>query len=368
MKIGLAWAPMTLALILMADSASALPRFALRTGAKCQSCHVNPSGGAMRQPFGMQYGRDRLPVEGLSTDMEVEDLTNIISSIVGVGADFRTLYYYVQDTSAVSSNRNSFWQMQGNFYLNFRVSKKVNLFFNKGLYSGFEAFGLFTILPSRGHIKVGKFLPNFGLRFDDHTAYVRTYTGFSPQQDRPELTGGEVGIAPGMFSVVGGIYNSVDGYGGSTLNTKALLGRAEVLFPVVKDLYVNLGGNVFTRGVDASTTKTVYGGFGGLGYGPLAVFGELDWIKTRSDAGTLAGLTSYVEADYLLVQGIDLKLAYDFYDPDLDVKTGSRSRYSMGVEFFPLAGVEVRLLYRFVREEADEIKNDELDLLLHLYL
>lgn len=368
MRYGRVWVSWMVGLILLADSAAALPRFALRTGAKCQSCHVNPSGGAMRQTFGMQYGRDRLPVEGLSDDMELEDFTNLISNIVGVGADFRTLYFYVQDTSAASSNRNSFWQMQGNFYLNFRISKKVGLFFNKGLYNGFEAFGLFTVLPARGHIKVGKFLPNYGTRIDDHTAYIRTYTGFSPQQGRPELTGAEVGIAPGPFAVFGGIYNSVDGFGGSSLNTKALLGRAEALFPIGKDLNVNLGGNIFARGVDASTTENLYGGFGGVGYGPLAVFGELDWINTRSDAGSQTGLASYLEANYLIVQGIDLKLAYDFYDPDLDVKDGSQSRYSVGVEFFPLSGVEVRLLYRFVREEPSEIKNNQLDLMLHLYL
>jgi len=52
----------TLATLLISAPSLALPRFAARTGAKCQSCHVDPTGGEMRQAFGVQYGRDQLPV------------------------------------------------------------------------------------------------------------------------------------------------------------------------------------------------------------------------------------------------------------------------------------------------------------------
>ena len=52
----------TLATLLISAPSPSLPRFASRTGAKCQSCHVDPSGGEMRQAFGVQYGRDDLPV------------------------------------------------------------------------------------------------------------------------------------------------------------------------------------------------------------------------------------------------------------------------------------------------------------------
>ncbi len=75
---------------------------------------------------------------------------------------------------------------------------------------------------------------------------------------------------------------------------------------------------------------------------------------------------SYVEADYPIVTGVDLKVAYDFYDPDIDHKTGAASRYSFGVEFFPLPGVELRPIYRAVDGDVIGIKN-EFDMLLHLY-
>jgi len=85
--------PLVLAAVVSALPALSLPRFASRTGLKCQSCHVDPSGGEMRQTFGVQYGRDQLPVPEWSKTPDVTDFSNVITNILGVGADFRTIYY-----------------------------------------------------------------------------------------------------------------------------------------------------------------------------------------------------------------------------------------------------------------------------------
>lgn len=359
-----------LVLLPFLPQALALPRFAARTGAKCQSCHVNPSGGGMRQIFGAQYGREKLPVPEWGGKSELEDFSTLLTSFVGVGADFRTLYFLRQlpDTGG-SSNQNSFFQMQGDLYLNFRLAKNVSVYLSKGLYSGFETFGLFTVLPARGHVKVGKFVPDFGTKLDDHTAYIRTMTGFSPEQGRPELTGAEVGISPGAFRIVGGVYNANDGYAGSGGNNKALLGRAEGMFELAEDVHLGLGGDVFTREDQSGVRKTIYGGFGSVGFHDLVVFGEADLLHSSGGGiATSTGFVSYVEASYVVTPGLDLKLAYDFYDPDIDYKTGSRSRVTVGCEFFPVGGVELRPLYRFNIETPEDLRNNEVDLVLHFYL
>jgi hypothetical protein len=70
-----------------------------------------------------------------------------------------------------------------------------------------------------------------------------------------------------------------------------------------------------------------------------------------------------------VVQGVDLKLAYDFYDQDVKYATGAKSRYSVGVEFFPVSGVEIRPLYRLLRHQNPDIGTmSEFDIMLHLYL
>jgi len=112
--------------------------------------------------------------------------------------------------------------------------------------------------------------------------------------------------------------------------------------------------------------STLYGGFGSLGVGKLAVLGEVDWMQLRSDQPTTKSFVCYVEGDYPLVTGLDLKLAYDFYDPDITYKNGSITRYTAGVEFFPFPGVEVRPLYRILHGTNVDLQN-EFDLLLHLY-
>lgn len=350
----------------LALQSEALPRFSIRTGMRCQSCHVNPTGAGMRQAFGVEYGREKLPVSEWTKDFEVEDVSNVIANFLGVGADFRTLFYTIQLPDGTSTN--TFYEMQGDLYINFRVARKVSVYLNKGLYKGFEAFGLLNILPASGWIKVGKFVPNFGTRLDDHTAFIRRQTGFTPEDpnNRYERTGLEAGISPGPLTVSGGIYNSVnDDFAG---DSKAFLGRAEGLFHVGEKVNFGLGGDIFVTKTAAGLDRSLYGGLGSISLFNLAIFGEADYIKTKNPTGTVTGFVSYVEADYPIIQGVDLKVAYDFFDPDINLKTGSTSRYSFGFEFFPIQGVEVRPVYRLIKDKPVELHNDEFHLLVHFYI
>jgi hypothetical protein len=305
----------------------------------------------------------------LSEEFEIEDVTNLVTNVLGAGADVRTLYYYRQltDTGGVSNN-NALWQMQGDIYLNFRVAKKVSIYFDKGLYSGFEVFGLLSILPANGYIKVGKFTPNYGTKLDDHTTFIRGVTGFSPESGRPEHTGLEVGFAPGGLSVTGGFYNASDGFGGGTQNAKALLGRLDWMTDLNEDAHISLGANVFRREESGDRSTMLLGGMGALSVGNFTVLGEADIVRARSAGTTTSALVLYVEGGYPIVQGFDLKLAYDFYDPDTEVTTGSYSRYSLGFEFFPINGVEVRPMYRLARETPSDGRNNEFHLLVHFYI
>ena len=352
-------------LVFAGSTAGALPRFATLSGTKCSSCHVDPAGSGMRQAFGLQYGRENLPVPAWSSGTGIEDVSNVIANFLSVGADFRTLYYVVQRPSAPPLS--SFYQMQGDLYLDFALARRVSVYFNKGLYNGFQAFGLLTILPARGFIKAGKFVPNFGTRLDDHTAFIRRLTGFTPEDasNRYEKTGMEIGLSPGPLTFTAGVYNSL-GNDAQAGTAKAYLGRVEGMFSFTDKFNLGLGANAFTTRTVAGTKEDLYGAFGSCNIGKLVVFGEVDYLHTPALRTT--GFISYVEMDYPLVTGLDLKLAYDFYDPSIDLKSGANSRYTVGVEFFPLPGVEVRPLYRFVRETPVEVRNNEFDIVLHCYI
>jgi hypothetical protein len=258
--------------------------------------------------------------------------------------------------------------MQGDIYLNFKLAKKINIYLDKGLYGGFEIFGTAAILPANGFVKVGKFVPNYGMKMDDHTIFAREATGFSPERGRAELTGAEAAISPGVATVTGGIYNATDGFGSGTGNKKALLGRAEGLFKVGEDLFLGLGGNVFSTKSSSNVQTTLYGGFGSFSYENLTLLGEIDFIDTDNAGTQQKGFVTYLEADYMVTPGLDVKLAYDFLDTDTDVKSGSTSRYSVGFEFFPITGIEVRPMYRIRKEDPTDLSNDEFHFLIHFYL
>ena len=356
-------------LLLMAvsifDTAAALPRFASRTGAKCQSCHINPSGGGMRQVFGVQYGRDELPVPTWSEEFGLDDFSTKLSDFVSIGADFRTLFFYQEKTEA-----NAFFQMQGNIYTNFRIAKKVNMYLSKGLYSGFEVFGLLNILPADGFVKVGKFIPNYGLKMDDHRFFIRQETGFSPERGRAELAGGEIGLSPGHVTVTGGLYNSSEIGSTPTGNrNKALLGKVEGILPLEGGVNIGLGGNVFTRRNIQDLRTTVFGGYGSFSFKNITVLAEGDFIRNTGPGATKdsTGVVMFVECDYVVTPGLDLKVAFDYFDPDKDLKSGSVSRFSFGFEFFPITGVEVRPIYRVVDNKKATFEANEFDLLVHFY-
>jgi len=359
---GLVFVPIVL-LLLLFDSLSALPRFAVRTGAKCQSCHVNPTGGGMRNFYGStSYGREALPIKSWQEEFSLEEFTTQLNDFVSVGADFRTLYYTEQ-----ANNGQAFWQMQGDIYLRANVAKKINMYLDKGLYSGFEIFGIANILPAEGYIKVGRFWPAFGLRIDDHTIFVRQYTGFNLRSfERAEDTGVEVGFLPGAFKGVVAVSNG-GAQGIPSDKVRALLGRVELMFSASSFNFL-VGGSAY-RLAQGRSGKTIAGGFLGAALENNAVLlGEVDYIDDKTGVADIKSLVSYVELDYALIQGLDLKVAYDFYDPDVKNKSGSFSRYSFGFEFFPISGIEVRPLYRLYKEEPTDLKNDEVHVLIHFYL
>lgn len=41
----------------------ATPRFALETGSTCITCHVNPTGGGLRNDYGQGFAMDKMPMD-----------------------------------------------------------------------------------------------------------------------------------------------------------------------------------------------------------------------------------------------------------------------------------------------------------------
>jgi hypothetical protein len=355
---------------LAAGEAQATPRFSLRTGYPCQACHVDPAGGGMRKALGSQYGDDELPLPVWTSDSGEPPIGRAITDWLSIGADFRTMYFAVSEETLYTRRTHrtdALFQMQGDVYLNLSVSKKLSIVLRKGLYSDFDAFALLNALPWGGSAKVGRFVPNFGTRTDDHTAYIRSMTGFSPERATIQHTGAEVMISPAGIKLTAGVYNADDGFGAGTASAKAVLGRAETVLEAAHALHLGLGANVYVKQLGNGTSMTIAGAMGALGIGDLTLAGEADWLTVTGLAAAKQRI-GFVEADYTVVTGVDLKLAYDFFDPDERHLSGIRWRYTAGLEFFPLPGVEIRPLYRLGKDTGGDISTRQGELHLHIYL
>ncbi len=367
--------------LLFVSSLQAMPKFSARTGETCQSCHVNPTGKGMRSLSGASYGRDNLPMTTWSESTGIEDLLANLPKNFSVGADFRTLYMY----NGIDKT-GSFFQMEGNLYFDLRLNKKVRIYASKGLYSGFEAFGLAKVLPLEGYVKVGKFLPAYGMRIDDHNAFIRggryslAFASAIPQGypgglrfgERGEDTGIELGFAPSIFTINAGVFNGTPG-GGLTgvVGSKnyAVVLRGEAMLPT-ETVNATIGGSFYNHPNPFSPGKTqFYGAFGSLGIMKnLTLIGEVDWAVSTVAGKEVTGRMLYSELDFEIMQGLDFIGGYEFYDPDLKLENGSVSTITIGASVIPLSGVEVRPLYRLNKETPTELTNNEFQFLFHFFL
>ncbi|KAB2924585.1 MAG: hypothetical protein F9K22_06125 [Bacteroidetes bacterium] len=373
------WLMPLIAVAVAASSLDALPKFATRQGAKCQSCHINPSGKGMRSTFGSTYGREELTMTTFKERTDIEEFSPALNDVFTIGMDYRTLFYYMQSTTATS-----FFQMQGDLYLDLRLNKKFRIYFDKGLYSGFEVFGLAKVLPLDGYVKVGNFIPAYGLRMDDHTLFIRNgpFAPIDPALSAypaglgfgqgSEDTGLEVGFNPSIFTFNAGVFNGrkggLAGAGGST--SKAVAVRGDAAFEA-GPFNILLGGSLYRLPTGGGRVTQSWGGFGIVTYdGNLTLMAEADMIQSYNTSllRTVNGVVIFTEANYVITEGIDLKVGYEFYDPNDARQDASVSRISVGAEFFPLTGVEVRPVYRINRESLTELSNDELHVMFHFFL
>lgn len=363
-------------LIFFVTCSFALPRYALRMGGTCADCHVNPTGGLMRNSGGWTYGKNVLPMLRPSKEFP---MSQKIGENIEYGLDYRgNSYLYLQE----SKKQIDFQSMSGSVYTNVDISDKINIFARYDfIWQIWEAYGVAHILPNDGYVKAGSFSPNFGIRLDDHTAYTR---------------GGDLGLITPGASKRGLIYDpryvesgvEVGQYISNFALITASVGnpRSPIVFttdptytanlefyPTISDVAaLMLGGSVsiFKQQV-FQTNKYVYpevqmyGGYAGIGIGDFTLMGEYDiannYVKQDSASSALM-----IEAAYMVVKGLETVVRYDRFDPLTKVNQDDISRLIVGFEFHPYSFIEIRPQYRFQMEHPS-ITDDTFLIQFHLW-
>lgn len=326
----------------IASEAVAVPRYSARYEQKCALCHVNPSGGGMRTLYASQY---LVPEEMAWSKPGPDILASIdpeIAKRIQIGTDFRTIYTYSNTDEAVAAS--DFFQMQGDVYFNFQMDDALSLYYDQGISSSYELFGMWQGLPLTGYVKVGRFVPAYGWRFDDHTAFTREALGFFPPANSD--VGVEFGMSPGRLDMQ---LSVVNGNRGGTFDDNRKL--ASALTAIYRGRVGPIGwaagmAGYWEDGVDANFGSA--GPYGYLTWKRLTWLGELDWFRDDPQgAGHTTGLVTSHELSYLVRQGLELRGTYDFLDPDWNSQTGAQWRGGGRVFVMAKPFVALEGLYRW---------------------
>ena len=365
-----------LVLFLFVSEAYSLPRYALEMGGTCADCHVNPTGGLMRNTSGWQFGKNGLPIERPSKEFPMSDKLN---ENIQFGLDFRgNGLLYMTD----STKRIDFQRMTGSVYTNVDISEKINVFARYDfIWQVWEAYAVAQVLPNDGYVKGGSFVPNYGIRMDDHTAYTR---------------GGDLGIVTPGASKRGLIFDpryvesgvEIGQYISDFIFVTASVGNSRSpnvfvtdptytanveFYPTVSDVAaLMLGGSVMIFRQQNFTTSGVkyqqvqmYGGYAGIGIGDFTLMAEYDiannYVKADSASNALM-----IEAAYRVVKGVEAVVRYDRFDPLTSRDKDDISRLIVGCEIHPYSFVEIRPQYRFQMEDPS-IMNDTFLIQFHLW-
>ncbi|HEX6790749.1 MAG TPA: hypothetical protein VF247_05510, partial [Candidatus Krumholzibacteria bacterium] len=222
-----------------------------------------------------------------------------------------------------------------------------------------DLFVMTSEWPYQAYVKAGRFMPNYGLRLDDHT--TRTRREFELDNSLPEsrVLGVEAG-AVAAYPFIHASYfkmkskfeepdpwdiSDVDDGWGAALN----LGW--------RDLAWSLGSSYLTRrrpldeGGDTDTYG-VYGSFNPWYFSmkvPLTLQGEIDYGTLQRASGLEASkLAAYGELDWMAWNGVVVLLAYDWSDPDRDVVDDDSGRVQVGGQFTVIPGVTLDMRVRYL--------------------
>jgi len=369
-----------LILFIQAANAYSLPQFPIRFGAgisgehehhhegetatmDCRTCHVNPTGGGMRNDHGWQFSLENLPIMRFDKGDEDTLKEARLNRLVALGTDLRFAYLLSQ-SEYTSAYKNSFFPMQADLYAAFMPHRNFTLYYQDGLQGNKEFFGLIHALPANAHIKFGRFLPPYGLKLDDHTSFIRDKLGFGNNFGQDSEAGLEAGFAKGLWFGNAAIFNGTRSAPDDNTD-KAISGTGGIktpLFWLAGSFYRNK-----TAGI-AGEKDNYIGAYTAVHFWELSLLGEWDWLYKEMNGGSkTTGNAAYAEISAELIEGVAAKVKYDFYDPDQDTSEDIKQRITLGVDIYPYPFSEVLIQYRKNMEESNETQNDQFLLMVHLF-
>ena len=330
------------------------PYLAAKTGLKCMSCHVSPTGGGMRTEFGLAFGQT------LSSDSsESSILTSQINSYLRLGGDFRASTQVIETPQQQSQFSTQTDRVS--LYLHAEMSPQLDFYIDQQLAPNSlnrTAWVKYQSEDKSRYIRAGKFFLPYGLRLEDDSAFIRQVSGIS---FFTADNGVELGFDRDKWSMQLALSN---GTAGATDNNreKQISFRAAYIKPIWR-LGTSLNSNN-----GPLVKREMFNLFAMLNLFDSQWLIEMDRI---TDSGGIS-VTQHVfllELNKEIIKGHNLKLTWEAHDPDADTDGELRKRSSLVWEYFPLRQLQLRSGIRI--GDADPLNpqdnRDELFVSLHTW-
>jgi hypothetical protein len=315
--------------------AAAEPYLAAYKGMQCSGCHSHPAGGGKRNAYGNAFAQTEMPAERVGA-ADAAPWTGEMTKWLSVGANLRANYRYVDTPETDASSEFSI--SRGTVYLEASlIPNRLSLYVDQQVAPGSslnrEAYVRLNSPSGKFHVAAGQFFLPYGLRLQDDTAFVRQGTGVNfSNPDR----GVQVGYEAGPWSTQ---LTATNGSGGGETDTDK---QFSWVGHYVRQRW--RAGASFNFNEADTGDRQMQNVFFGLRTGPFVWLAEADLITDDLPSGTEQdAIASLVEGNWLFRQGHNLKVSYDYFDPNDDVDEDHQVRWSLLWEYTPMQFLQGRI-------------------------
>lgn len=321
------------------SKAAAEPYFAVQKGFKCVACHTSPSGGGKRNAYGNIFAQQELPAHRLG-GANGKYWTGEVFDFLAVGADLRGGWNQLQVPGQGSHTDTELEELLA--YVELRVVPNyLSVYLDAKLAPGDpverEFYLRLSTSDGRYYVRGGQIFLPYGLRLQDDSAFIRQVPGIN--YNTPDI-GWEAGLEHKKWSAQFAVTRGTAG--GPEIDS----GKQYSLRISYVTSKWRVGGSLNLNDAELGD-RQMQNIFAGIRTGRVAWLAEIDLvIDDASSTGRRESLISLLEANISARQGHNVKITYEYYDPDRDVSEDERSRLSLVWEYFPMEFLQTRIGYR----------------------
>ena len=336
-------------------TAHAYPQFQLSKDQACADCHRSPAGGGLLSENGFAVA-EAMSQWGTAPEFFYNKVPT--PSWLALGGDLRG----ASGVNGAPDKRFVTFPMQAELYVDATV-RSVSLHVTAGARDPQQDNVKSTLFASREHwlqwqekpgdtsglfVRVGRFMPVFGLRLAEHPIYTRRYGG-TPLYGEAYGLAAEYIVPQWELHATGFIHDPLFHDSIERGDGMAIYGEARITKTTAVGLEAKLDITPDDRKTHVGVTAKHF-----FGHPEILVQGEVQVVHQNvALGGTNNQLVAYVMGSYFLGPFM-IDLGIGAYEPDVKVRYLDQEALDLNVHWFATSHVELILTNRFQMLELGE--------------